>query len=363
MKFYVNNPETDIRLINKIVDKIHELKTLRFEYTLDIVNPNGARLNDRLLGLLYSNDNFNIVRKTDSTVELLSFDPNSLRVPVRTDFKYNTEIVLLTKTYYECDLEAWIRYHLNVIGINHIVVLDNQSPVDVKSLCSKYPQVEYHLIVGWADQYKQYDKYVNESKARYCIPIDDDEYIYVSKKFGHKLINVAKHYLTNGICKLSIEWLNLFPGTYTKSRTEAIPMVATSYCHEAVKHWQLGDTQVKTLVDTRYRYEYIGAKRGHNPKCINGPTESALTIKGYTIPSQTMKLPSEPTDDVLIVHYQFRSEEEWNRKCKLGSPGSKWFGKIKNKATIEVLKKIYSYEKYFKTFNFIKEKLNELDRK
>lgn len=366
MKLFIENPGTDVRLINKIIDKINYIKTYKVQYKVDIVNPNGSRLNDRLLALVLKDDNFNIVKSSDSKVNLLDFDPTKVQtpaIPLRSQFVYDTEIVLLTRNYYACDLETWIKYHLNIVGIDHIVILDNESPIKVEAICAKFGnKVEYHKIIGWADQYKQYDIYVNRSKARYCIPIDDDEYIWVNDKFGNKLINAIKHHLKEGNPKLSIEWLNLFPINYTKSRTEAIPMISTAYCHEAVRHWQLGDTQVKTIVDSKYRYEYIGVKRGHNPKCVNSESNS-LTIKGYAIPSQTMKAPAEPTDDIILVHYQFRSENEWIRKCKLGSPGSKWFGKIKNNATIDVLKKIYTYSKNFKTFTAIKEKLDELNRK
>ena len=50
---------------------------------------------------------------------------------------YLTEILLLIKCRNPKDFIDGIEYHLK-LKFNHIVVLDNESPFDIKSICEKY---------------------------------------------------------------------------------------------------------------------------------------------------------------------------------------------------------------------------------
>ena len=94
---------------------------------------------------------------------------------------YLSEIVLLTKSYNLEDFKDWMSWHLNTCHFDHIHVFDNESTVDIKSVCESYgDRVSYELIKGWPNQYALYNRYINnENKAWWCLPIDDDEFLYM----------------------------------------------------------------------------------------------------------------------------------------------------------------------------------------
>ena len=394
-RYYLINPGINSIKVNENVKKIKQLIASNDDFELEIVEKSPTALVSPLLQVFaMTHNNIKIVKSTTCNknfdTEYKYIEPKVTSVPhkkkydvivrtsdkwikkkfeeargnFKTKFKYNSEVLLMVKCFNIHDFKAWMKWHLEVLKFDHAVILDNESPVDLESVCKEYgSKVFYKKIIGWPDQYHLYDNYVNHSDAKWVIPIDDDEYIFIRN--GKDINDFLRIQELRFPCmnKLSLEWLNLFPAEYTKSRSDqAISEIATCFCHEAVEHWQSGDRQVKTFVHTKYKYEYVGHKLGHNPMCLNGSSYS-YTIRGARIQGQTMSKPANPAEDqAFLIHYQFRTEEEWARKCKLGSPGSKWFSKIKTKATIEVLKRIYKFKNKFVNFTKVRDKLNELNR-
>lgn len=131
--------------------------------------------------------------------------------------QYLTEIVLLTKSYNLQDFKDWCHWHLNIIGFDHIHVFDNESSVDIKSICDTYGnKISYEKIIGWPNQYELYNRYINnESKAWWVLTIDDDEFLYVSDKYVHNINNVLLNIsIDKKWNKIAIGWRNLFPKKY-----------------------------------------------------------------------------------------------------------------------------------------------------
>jgi hypothetical protein len=60
--------------------------------------------------------------------------------------KYFSEILLLIKSTNINDFKDWLKWHLDTIHFDHIVVFDNDSTVDIKSICDKDDRIEYHVV-------------------------------------------------------------------------------------------------------------------------------------------------------------------------------------------------------------------------
>ncbi len=238
------------------------------------------------------------------------------------EFQYFSEIFLLTKTYNLQDLKDWLRWHLEVIGFDHVVLFDNESEEDVESLCKDFgDKVEYHKREGIPWQYELYNEYINAHiKSRWVLPIDDDEFVYVSERYHHR-VNEALQSLEAQypeMNKLCIGWLNLFPEKFLKQRTSGLIENATGYSHEAVKIWRQGDLPVKTFCKMTQHYEWAnrsGLYKKHNPFTVGHEEEVSYLCDGQPLMGSRQETPTSPESDLFVAHYQFKSDQEWRWKC------------------------------------------------
>lgn len=257
-----------------------------------------------------------------------------------------SEVVLLTKSYNLQDFKDWLHWHLDIIGFDHCHVFDNESSVDIKTVCDSYDgKVTYEFVKGWPNQYTLYNRYINnESPAWWVLPIDDDEFLYVSDKYNNKVNDflIGSDFINkNHIRKLSIGWRNLFPIKYTEKRiNEHLILNATGWSNEASEIWQYGNRPIKTflLCDRPYIHEALSSN-GHNPKS----DVNAYTLNGEYISNNLQKYPTNGTEDLILYHYQFKCDNEWKWKCKnRKSPTTKkdW------KNHPEKYKLLYNYKLY-----------------
>lgn len=257
---------------------------------------------------------------------------------------YLTEVVLLTKSYNITDFLDWMHWHLDVIRFDHCHIFDNESTVDIKSVCDKYgDRVSYELVKGWPDQYKLYNRYINnESQALWVLPIDDDEFLYVSEKYNHKINDLLLdlNRLHKDWFKVSVGWRNLFPSKYTEERTNLhLVLNATGWSDQASEVWQAGNRPVKTFVRTTHKFEWsdrIGHST-HDP-LVNGQYQPSRTFEGKPVRNSWQLTPTDGNSAMILYHYQFRSNKEWEYKCaKRISAGCKSF----NKNFPDLYKKLY----------------------
>lgn len=249
--------------------------------------------------------------------------------------KFFTEVVLLTKSYNLQDFKDWMRWHMDIIGFQRCHVFDNESSVDIKSECQKYgDRVTYELVNGWPNQYALYNRYINnESPAWWVLPIDDDEFLYVSDKYKH---NVNRFMLDNAKkhpdwCKVCVGWRNMFPEKFAEHRVNAhLILNATGWSNEASACFQVGNLPVKTFVNTVYQYDWADRNkqhRTHNPFVV-GQDMPGFTMNNEPIHGSWQKSPTRGTEDIILYHYQFKCNSEWLMKCaKRISPGDKNFKK------------------------------------
>jgi len=266
--------------------------------------------------------------------------------------KFFTEVVLLTKSYNLQDFKDWMHWHLDIVGFQRCHVFDNESSVDIKSVCDSYgDRVTYELIKGWPNQYALYNRYINnESPAWWVLPIDDDEFLYVSDKYKN---NVNVFLLANSKahpdwCKVCVGWRNMFPATFTEERTNPHMILnATGWSNEASSIWQVGNRPVKTFVNTVYHYDWAdkyGQHRTHNPFVI-GNDKYGYTMNNERIDESWQRYATLGTEPIILYHYQFKCNSEWIYKCnRRKSAGAVGFNKkfptkyseLYNKFTIHI---------------------------
>ena len=267
---------------------------------------------------------------------------------------YLTEVVLLTKSYNLQDFKDWLHWHLDIVGFNHAHIFDNESSVDIKTVCEEYgDRVSYEKVVGWPDQYNLYNRYINnESKAWWVLPIDDDEFLYIGDKF-HNNVNEMIFILQDkwkDMKKLSIGWRNMFPIEYTEKRTKSLIENATGWsnevCLKIFPMWRQDNRWIKTFTRTGDNWYWgIPYNGGHNPT-IGNKFVNSRTIDGRQLTGDSI-IPCCNTDDLFIGHFQYKSNEEWVMKCtQRKSAANQSFNKNKP----DVYKELYKYQNEFKKF-------------
>lgn len=232
-----------------------------------------------------------------------------------------TEVIVLTKSYNLQDFKDWLHWHLDIIGFDHCHVFDNESSVDIKSICDSYgDRVSYELIKGLPLQYDNYNRYINnESQAWWVLPIDDDEYLWM-KNFTN-VNDMIMFYQDKwpDMNKLSIRWKNMFPDDPHAKRENKSLM---EFCKNDNQTWadlfDGGNKPVKTFVKTtnKVNHSIDLSNQTHNP--ITDGSKSYI-CNGDRLFGNWYYGTND--DDLKILHYQFKSEDEWNWKCLNRKPG------------------------------------------
>jgi len=229
--------------------------------------------------------------------------------------KYLTEVLLITKTTNLQDFKDWLHYHLDVINFQHAHIMDNESQVDIKMICDSYgDRVSYEKIIGLPCQYDNYNRYINnESKAWWVLPIDDDEYLWM--KNYNNVNDMIMDYSEKwpDMNKLSIRWKNMFPDDPHAKRENKSLM---EFCKNDNPVWAElfdgGNKPVKTFVKTTIPVNHtikIG-NQTHNP--ITDGSKSYM-CNGDRLYGNWYY--GSGDDDLKLLHYQYKSEDEWNWKC------------------------------------------------
>lgn len=270
--------------------------------------------------------------------------------------KFFTEVVLLTKSYNLQDFKDWMHWHLDIIGFQRCHIFDNESSVDIKSVCDSYgDRVTYELIKGWPNQYALYNRYINnESPAWWVLPIDDDEFLYVSDKYKNNiniaLLTLQKQY--PDMQKLSISWKNMFPAEFTQTRTKSLIENATAWSDQVsaslYKQWRQDNRWIKTVVNTMRKWYWgLPHNGGHNPteQTTNNRIPSYMCDGTIVKDCQDFVLPPKSNLDMFVAHYQFKSDDEWRMKCtKRKSAANQQFDKNKP----NVYSNLYQYIMQFR---------------
>lgn len=322
---------------------------------------------------------------------------------------YFSELILIICTNDIYSFKEWLYWHCNIIKFDHIVIINNNSTVDLKSECKKYNNVEYIEKSGNISQSEIYTYYVNNSKAYWCICLDDDEYLYINDKYNNSINDYICYFQKEypEFLKISFSWIMMFSKiliinrdlknsiindfTYslidkyiiTDGKIEIIA-AAKALVNTLVKHYYSKDTEkVKQItrddlnLSSEELYSYyiknqckniiphdkIGTV--HNPiSKLNGKYIHALnaTDKKLTIGFVAHDLPSLSAD-AFIAHYKYRSVDEWNYKINNRSKFNDLYSAYDYHYQLDKINKIYAcYQNQFIENNLIKNLWNKHEK-
>ena len=226
-----------------------------------------------------------------------------------------SEVILLVKSYNLQDFIDWMHWHLDIIGFDCAHIFDNESLVDIKSVCDTYgDRVTYEKVIGWPNQYALYNRYINnESPAWWILPIDDDEFLWM-KSFSN-VNDMIIHYQEKWpkMNKLSIRWKNMFPQHPLELRgSKSLMEFNTNDNERWANLFEGGNKPVKTIVRVTSPIIYdIKTNQTHNP-IANGM--ASYMCNGERVINNWYLGPNTD-NDVKLLHYQFKSNDEWKWKC------------------------------------------------
>ena len=82
--------------------------------------------------------------------------------------KYYSEIICITNCANENHLYEWLYWHINIIKIEHLVLIDNTPDGKLETIAKKF-NVSYKNITGILSQCDIYNNYVNNSEAEWVL--------------------------------------------------------------------------------------------------------------------------------------------------------------------------------------------------
>lgn len=293
------------------------------------------------------------------------------------DYKY--EILLMSNSNSKKQLNNlidWIYWHLNVVGIDHIIFVHNNCKDTTiqnkfKNVCDHFKQVDYYYEpVG--SQSLIYNKYLPLSKSKYTICIDEDEYIYIKNKkiqdvvfddkfykFGIPMVN----FYANSVLKDTQEpWLNVFK--YICQNEQMLTIDDFIYykvlVNNSINHYIINSkTDECCLVSTKNEkimdsYQIIGNGLVHNPCSILNGEYLPLYNMYYNKPlfSGMIKNPiNVDNTDIFIAHYKYRTESDYTNKIKNNqfSDVSNWY--YQYRYILNTFYKIYSNANKFMLYD------------
>lgn len=263
---------------------------------------------------------------------------------------YTLEICLLIKSNNEKDFITWLDWHFNYIKIDHLWIYDNGCTFNVNECVKPYAdKVRITKVPGLAHQADIYTNHVrNISKAKFVLPIDDDEYVFSN-------VDLKSYLLQMDMPKFALRSLLLAPKDIVEKRgdenvfqlcdhlvmmncrenREVKCVVNTDYSHfyfdvkryedthwnEKTNHTDWNDEQISEddqpndkEHDIDYNFSLCG--NVHNPitRDIKGNRINALDIylNGiYGFIANEINTPGE----IFLAHMKVRSKEEWDWKC------------------------------------------------
>lgn len=237
--------------------------------------------------------------------------------------KWKTEILLLTKYLNRADLDEWLNWHINVQGIEHVHIFDNNNTYDIRPVVEKYgAHVSYESIVEHPRQYDLYNRYISyQSEAEWVLAIDDDEYLDIDKTMFQNAYDMIMYYQHkfSDLKVLAMRWKHLFPKILHSERKGNV----LEYCTENTKSLTLlcgsGDRGVKCFVkrDGAIHYEetYENPSGGHVPK--HRLASNGLLCDGTPITTVAMETERTIDDEhVRVLHCRYKGFSDWNAKYR-----------------------------------------------
>ena len=233
-----------------------------------------------------------------------------------------TEALCLTKFMNENDMKDWILWHIEKCKIDHIHFINNDSKFDLESLCKHFKdKVSYEEFHGIPRQYKLYDEYINyKSKSEWIIPIDDDEYLEISKEFD-SVGSVIEYYKDcfPDIEMLAVRWKHLFPLKFKSERDcSVLDYCVREHLTLASTFQSIGDMGIKTFVHrsgkVHYQETWENPEGGHVP--LHEKANCAIGFDGSKIRGNSFhSIPLDRSNEkIRLIHCRYRGYSDYLNK-------------------------------------------------
>lgn len=317
--------------------------------------------------------------------------------------KYFTEALLITNNNNKYAIFDWLYWHINIVKFDHIVLIDNNSKYNLESICKLFGNnVTYKKINNNISQSEIYTEYVNNSESWWVLPIDDDEFFYVSDKYDNNvntmLYNYAKTY--SNTYKFSFNWVmmfskdlyksvdlksdyfNLYNYTYNTNFINRNNKIMTNeflnhnktIVNTLLKHLYIKDTEktIKVTAKTVNLKDKINFLNGfdklgsvHNPiTMFNSKFKHAYNTSDECENIGFFRTkPLNYDTDALIFHFKYRTSDEWNFKTMNRSKFTDLYATYDFDYSPNIIKNIYSYKNMFKECNIGKNLYNKYKTK
>lgn len=212
----------------------------------------------RLYIMILKNKNYNI-KIFDSD----SYNNYNFNQPIDKEKLYNTELILITNSNNLKELLYWLYWHINVIGFEHVVLIDNSKENLIQPFISKFGNsITYIKKPGVISQCEIYNYYVKNSKSKWVLPLDDDEYLYISDKFDHSINTfIKKNDLP--VYKYAFNWHMMFNDTIIEKNNDFYVNLYQSECPIDYVTFDCFWC-VKTMVNTEINHLYV-SDNGETP--------------------------------------------------------------------------------------------------
>ena len=230
-------------------------------------------------------------------------------------------IICITKAFNLPDFKEWVDWHINHCKFHKIIIVDNESHVDIKSICDEHPEIEYHTVTGRPQQYKIYDQIANDRNLGldWFIPIDDDEYFWFDPNKYNSITDVIESYSKKvpfPLCMLAVRWKFGWPEDLFKTRDKT----ALAYCTNLSDDYSTKivgkDIAVicKTLVKTNGRIHYQTSEE--NPNGGHIPIHSKMPFAAFyngqpVFNNKSIHFDKFEDEDIRIIHLKFKSYDDF----------------------------------------------------
>ena len=193
---------------------------------------------------------------------------------------YYSEALIITNCKNINDIYLWLDWHINIVKFDHIVFIDNNDSEYLKDICQNFQNVEYIHLPGILSQSDIYTEYVNKSNAQWVLPIDDDEYLYISDEFNNNINDYLIHVMNKKPAyKYAFNWHMMFADEIKNERSNNL---FYDFPYEYIGTRQINYNSfniIKTIVNTNLKHYYCSE---YGNKNIINMFDSRITIEGQT---------------------------------------------------------------------------------
>lgn len=300
--------------------------------------------------------------------------------------KYLSECLLITAQDNLNSLIDWLNWHLNIIGFDHITLIDNSKTKIPKKAAELFNNIEYISIDGTISQSEIYTKFIDKSNAYWVLPIDDDEILYIPDEYNNNINNFIinkVNKLSEPFYKIGFSWLMMFSKNLLSNSNNSFLEDFNYYCildvfykedffcqktmvNTIAKHYYYNNCISKKIsyhdINADFMYEYsknyhiinsdfLGSV--HNPiSKINDKYIHSYNVSNdiKTIGYKTYKSPN--LNNPLLLHYKYQTIDSWNKKINRNRFNDIVAGYYDNFYRMNTIYIIYDY---------VKDKLHKFD--